>query len=254
MDLPLEVSKTFLHCKVGSCQQLSGNRGFPTNSHWGKGWPDMGFRGTLPAFDGRNPSSFNWSIHITMGQWYTSMDGHQISSFSHTFSLWTGYFPPCSSCFPAFFGKYEIIISLPLVSYEISIHFLHPYWPCCCRNKTTPCSATRWRRTATRRARRPLRPWAAAFSVASGRTVLLQVSAGWRKDPPFSMGKSTGEHTKNYGKSPFLMGKLTIYRWSFENSYVAVYQRVNPLFLWQYFPMKYGAFLFQFSTRNGHFQ
>ena len=97
-------------CLVGPWQQLgSGNRGFPTNSHWGKGWPDMGFRGTLPAFDGRNPSIFNWSIHITMGQWYTSMDGHQISSFSHTFSLWTCYFPQCSSCFPAFFGKYEII-------------------------------------------------------------------------------------------------------------------------------------------------
>jgi len=55
-------------CLVGPRQQLgSGNRGFPTNSHWGKGWPDMGFRGTLPAFDGRNPSIFNWSIHVTMG-------------------------------------------------------------------------------------------------------------------------------------------------------------------------------------------
>ena len=36
-----------------------------------------------------------------------------------------------------------------------------------------------------------------------------------------------GKHTKNYGKSPFLMGKSTIFIAIF-NSYVTNYQRVSP--------------------------
>ena len=38
----------------------------------------------------------------------------------------------------------------------------------------------------------------------------------------------SGKHTKNYGTSPFFMGKLTISMAIF-NSYVSHNQRVNPL-------------------------
>jgi len=38
----------------------------------------------------------------------------------------------------------------------------------------------------------------------------------------------SGKHTKNYGKSPFLMGKSTISMAIF-NSYVSHYQRVSGL-------------------------
>ena len=37
---------------------------------------------------------------------------------------------------------------------------------------------------------------------------------------------SSGKHTKNYGKSPFFMGKSTIYKWPFSIA-MLVYQRVS---------------------------
>jgi hypothetical protein len=40
------------------------------------------------------------------------------------------------------------------------------------------------------------------------------------------MGLPSGKHTKNYGKSPFLMGKSTISMAMF-NSKLLVYQRVS---------------------------
>jgi hypothetical protein len=46
----------------------------------------------------------------------------------------------------------------------------------------------------------------------------------WRQ----KQGKSSGKLPHNYGKSQFLMGKLTISMAIF-NSFLYVYQRVNPL-------------------------
>ena len=161
-------------CLVGPWQQLgSGNRGFPTNSHWGKGWPDMGFRGTLPAFDGRNPSIFNWSIHITMGLIHQHGWPSNFVIFPYIFPmnlLFSTMFFMFSSLFREIRDHFPCLWFLPYDIWSIFCNLTVS-----CGNKTTFFS-TRWRRTATLRARRPLRPQHAAFSVAFGATVLLQVS------------------------------------------------------------------------------
>ena len=54
-----------------------------------------------------------------------------------------------------------------------------------------------------------------------------EVSKVLAQEPWVEMSLASGKHTKNYGKSPFLMGKLTISMAIF-NSFLYVYQRVYP--------------------------
>ena len=58
-------------------------------------------------------------------------------------------------------------------------------------------------------------------SFQTGDKNILHHQAVW-----MSHALPSGKHTKNYGKSQFLMGKLTISMAIF-NSYVTNYQRVN---------------------------
>ena len=74
-----------------------------------------------------------------------------------------------------------------------------------------------------------LRRWCAGGTFSSSRA---SPGGGWSKGGRRSQGGSfdwwwipSGKHTNNYGKSPFLMGKLTISMAIF-NSKLLVYQRV----------------------------